>query len=169
MNTQNIIYCLNCKEPLGTAIVSKWGEFRPGTRLDKHFCDKACIAAYHRHNDAPNIHAKLERYIHFDCEMCGEIVRINEYADRFGQRKPMYCSGACRQKAYRERKKKEKLAQKPGRDREIRNGSAWVCQTPDCGQRRFTEPMGDKCDYCGQSDWIVSRSAADVSNKSDEA
>lgn len=29
----------------------------------------------------------------------------------------------------------------------------WECQTPECGQRTFTNPAGHNCSYCGQNNW----------------
>lgn len=153
MRKSKEVTCLHCGKILGTENNHGWFVWRDDGRTDKQFCDTKCTAAYHRENDHPILHADLPRNIHFDCEVCGNLVKINEYADRTGKRRALYCSNKCKQKAYRERKKSEHAQNVSGADKEIRNATVWVCQTPECGQKRFFEPMGDICDYCGGSDW----------------
>ncbi|KKN01196.1 hypothetical protein LCGC14_1130100 [marine sediment metagenome] len=149
MNTTKEIRCLYCDALITKARGTAWGTFRNGVRADKWFCNERCKGNYHHRNEAPHIHAELERNIHFPCVVCGNLVKINAYGDRTGQRKAMYCGSACKQRAYRSRKREG------GADKEVSNAQSWVCQTKDCGQRRFTEPMGDKCSYCGKSDWLA--------------
>jgi len=95
-------YCKNCGRPLD------------GGRYDRVFCDDRCGAAYHRagtpdyaHSDKTpgRDHAQKERTTHGECDWCGADMPYNEYADREGQRVPQYHSNACRQAAYRERKR----------------------------------------------------------------
>lgn len=143
------IYCMNCGLKIGNAIVNEYGTFRLGGRDDKHFCSDKCTAAYHREHTAPHIHADLPRNMRLRCVVCLDWFTVNDYAKRSGQREALYCGSACRQKAYRRRKKDGGAGEK------IRNGHFWLCQTKDCGQRRFTEPMGDKCGYCGKSNWLA--------------
>lgn len=143
------VRCLYCDALITEEIVTVWDTYRHGVRTDKFFCNERCKGNYHYHNEAPHIHADLERNIILDCVECGGVFRINQYADRTGRRLPLYCSNACKQRAYRKRKREA------GADKEVSNGSIWMCETKDCGQRRFTEPMGDKCDYCDQSNWIA--------------
>ena len=86
-------------------------------RDDSGYCDNStCRSKYHQeigrgyrgeinhhmiHEDKPWIHP-------YTCEVCGIGFDVNDYAKRKGKRKPLYCSGACKQKAYRSRHKKSK-------------------------------------------------------------
>lgn len=76
-----------------------------GRRIDQHFCSAVCTTTYHRKRGHPIIHADLPRDTDIQCVVCGDWFNINAYADRSGQRQPRFCSGKCRQKAYRQRKK----------------------------------------------------------------
>ena len=75
-------------------------------RVDAHFCSAACRAAYHRAygKPQPDIHADLPPEHAIQCAVCGDVFDVNAYAYRGGERQARYCSGRCRQKAYRERK-----------------------------------------------------------------
>lgn len=83
-------------------------------RDDKAYCDApTCRSKYHQeigrgyrgkvtqhliHEDLPWVHP-------YRCEECGNGFSVNDYAERTGKRTPKYCSQACKQKAYRNRKK----------------------------------------------------------------
>jgi len=73
-------------------------------RDDHYFCSGKCVAAFYRKFPNPeNIHAGLPHDKPHVCERCGLPYNVNAYAERGGQRKPKYCSNACKQAAYRER------------------------------------------------------------------
>lgn len=81
------------------------GEVLPDARTDQTFCSARCTAQYARdggqyrerfHAEKPDEGAK-------QCEECGTWFSFNGYADRDGVREPKYCSGKCRQRAYRKR------------------------------------------------------------------
>lgn len=75
-------------------------------RSDHWFCSGACCARFYRENPNPDfIHRDLPHDMPHVCEECGAPYNINMYAERGGQRTPRYCSGACKQKAYRKRGK----------------------------------------------------------------
>lgn len=75
-------------------------------RSDHWFCSGACTARFYRENPNPEyIHRELPHDMPHVCEECGTPYNINMYAERGGQRTPRYCSGACKQKAYRKRGK----------------------------------------------------------------
>jgi len=92
-------HCRNCRKSLA----------RRGTnRADRSFCDAVCTAAYARESGRftdKHIHAEKGLSLTGFCVVCGGIFFYNTYADRSGQRKPLYDSAACRQKAYRLRQK----------------------------------------------------------------
>lgn len=90
--------CLNCQTELDETDFSN--------RHDRVFCSAVCKAAYHRSDGASGEHISLPEDISLTCDVCGESFTVNEYANRGGERVPLYCSGKCRQKAYRQRKKK---------------------------------------------------------------
>lgn len=106
------VLCWTCGAELGDYVqATAQGEvhaYNIGFRDDKHFCSDACGAKYHRDNGSPHIHVDLPKQQPRNCEVCGAGFYTNDYADREGQREPLYCSGACRQKAYRLRKKLKK-------------------------------------------------------------
>lgn len=85
-------------------------ETRPTWRIDRWYCGPKCVAQYARRQGRftnKPIHDELELTMTGDCVVCGKQFGFNAYANRAGLREPLYCSAACRQKAYRERKKEE--------------------------------------------------------------
>lgn len=65
---------------------------------------------YRQSDDRTNlIHDAKDHKFKCVCQApdCGSIFYVNEYALREGKRQPMYCSRACKQRAYRERKKQQ--------------------------------------------------------------
>lgn len=102
--------CWQCGERIGDVMevdtATHYHQYSMGFRDDKRFCSDVCKAQYHRDNGSPDIHRELERELPHACEVCGELFFVNGYAEREGERKPLYCSNKCRQKAYRQRKKK---------------------------------------------------------------
>lgn len=92
--------CWNCDRDID----SKWS-----SRYDRHFCDNKCVAKYARDNGDKKIaiHTELPEILADNCAVCGDTFSFNRYADRSGQRQPLYCSNACRQKAYRTRRKSD--------------------------------------------------------------
>lgn len=103
--------CWQCGERIGDVMQVLSSDdyylYSIGFRDDKRFCSDVCKAQYHRDNGSPDIHRGLERELPHSCEVCGELFFVNGYAEREGERKPQYCSGKCRQKAYRLRKKQK--------------------------------------------------------------
>lgn len=83
-----------------------------GYCADKSTCRSKAHQAgprdYRREDDrSVLIHEAKDHLIPTFCQApdCGNKFYVNEYADRGGKRQPMYCSRACKQRAYRERKK----------------------------------------------------------------
>jgi hypothetical protein len=73
-------------------------------RADHFFCSGKCVAKFYRDNPNPEqIHTDLPHDRPKTCEWCGVPYSVNAYADRGGQRTPKYCSGKCKQAAYRHR------------------------------------------------------------------
>lgn len=73
-------------------------------REDHFFCSGKCVAAFYRANPNPeSIHADLPHDKPHVCEQCGLPYHVNAYAERGGARAPKYCSGKCKQAAYRAR------------------------------------------------------------------
>lgn len=105
-NTVTKQHCLNCGAEIGSEIMTShgWRVF-DGMRSDKRFCSAKCRAAHHREHGATNTHGQAGELIGVQCAVCGELFEIGLHAHRHGQRQALYCSGKCRQKAYRQRKK----------------------------------------------------------------
>jgi len=84
------------------------------------------------------VRTKRRTKIMFVCEYCGRDVEysIAESALR------IYCSNACKQKAYRERKKRS--------NSDFDNVLMWKCG--DCGQKQFVEPSS-ACEFCHGDNW----------------
>jgi hypothetical protein len=73
-------------------------------REDHFFCSGKCVAAFYRaHPNPEHIHADLPHDKPHVCEHCGLPYHVNAYAERGGARAPKYCSGKCKQAAYRAR------------------------------------------------------------------
>jgi hypothetical protein len=106
------VLCWGCGKPIGdfvqATIKGDVQTYNVGFRDDKHFCGDACKAQYHRENGSPHLHVDLPKQQARNCEVCGTGFYTNDYADREGLREPKFCSPACRQKAYRLRKKQAK-------------------------------------------------------------
>lgn len=96
------------------------GEALPPHRADNGYCTDSSSCRSIAHQSGPRdyrktddtstlIHAALERNNTEYCQApdCGKPFNFNAYADRSGKRQPLYCSRACKQRAYRERKKRE--------------------------------------------------------------
>jgi DnaJ domain len=84
--------CRNCYVP-----------FKP-SRSDHWFCSGRCVAQFYRDHPNPEmIHADLPHDKPHVCEQCGQPYHVNDYAERGGKRTPKYCSGKCKQAAYRAR------------------------------------------------------------------
>lgn len=79
-----------------------------GVRSDKVFCSAKCTAAYHRRKGDKQYKHQVSNEKHqHTCEVCGNIFIVNGYAQRKGEREARFCSVACKQKAYRERRKQQ--------------------------------------------------------------
>lgn len=83
-------------------------------RDDKTYCDSStCRAKYHREigrgyrGDVTEhlVHENLLWQHNHACAECGSTFFVNDYAERTGERVPLYCSAKCKQRAYRKRKK----------------------------------------------------------------
>lgn len=105
------VQCWQCGERIGDVMEvdtdKHYHLYSIGFRDDKCFCSDVCKAQYHRDNGSPDIHRELEIELPHSCGVCGVLFFVNGYAERGGERRPLYCSGKCRQKAYRLRKKQQ--------------------------------------------------------------
>ena len=84
-------------------------------RDDISYCrdNATCRSLYHQESGRDYRGDYVSHLVHeikphehgFDCAVCGKEFAVNDYALRGGERAPMYCSRACKQKAYRQRLK----------------------------------------------------------------
>lgn len=86
-------------------------------RDDSDYCDNPSCRSYlhqeigrgYRGEITTHLIHEEKPWIHpYSCEVCGKGFEVNDYAERGGKRVPKYCSAACKQKAYRQRKKDDK-------------------------------------------------------------
>lgn len=88
-------------------------------RNDATFCSGACKAAWYRANGATEEHAMLHDFASKACEYCGNVFWFNAYANRGGQRFPIYCRDTCRVNAWRagqlDKKRRAETARKDNR------------------------------------------------------
>lgn len=114
-------------------------------RQDHYFCSARCVAAHYRDNPNPEyIHAEKEHIHKHFCEFCGSPYDINDYAERGGKRTPKYCSGRCKQAAYRARGD----AGKQQAERRYRAGSTKGTNT---GKQQQNSSKGRSSGNAGQS------------------
>lgn len=126
-------------------------------RDDGQFCSPKCRAKYNRHQqgasetqftgayhqrpDADRTHTRHSDTFEYQCEWCHKWNTARSEAKRSGKRVPQYCNdngGACRQAAYRDRRKQAKKSNPPpSRDTHQNSHSG---PTGDAGRASHQKP-----------------------------
>lgn len=79
-------------------------------RREQGASERAFTGAYHQRDESNRTHARRADTFEYQCEWCGKTNTARAEAQRAGKRAPSYCNdngGACRQAAYRARRRAE--------------------------------------------------------------
>jgi len=139
-------YCKNCGVKLDPL------------RTDKVFCSGRCGAQFARDGGTyrEHFHAEKQDINRRYCEQCYQPFSFNDYAQRGGKREPKYCSGKCRQAAYRARTGRANHGN--GYDwSEARDDKKGQGSRAKSEQRDTSQPKQDKDTSQGNKDTLLKR------------